>query len=222
MPIVDLHDPRFSQTLQLVEAARQQRLDEVRTLLNAGAPADGVIYQRYNAMHYAAEHGHVELAQALFDAGAVGFDPVMIRAEPALHRAVLFQRDAFALWLLDQPDPSFDPNRRNADGFTALHLLALHPAVPMNVVERLLHLGADPRLTTPVRYVPPEDSDLTVAADSLPAAPEIDLYQRPRDALDIARSMDAQVLLARLEHWVFQQPGSVPDPVTASSTRPRL
>lgn len=217
MPIIAPTDPRFPPTFALVEAARQNDAPLVQRWLDRGACADGLIYERFNALMYAAEHGNLAMGQALIAAGAVGHDPSMLRAQSAVYRAVLFKQDAFALWLLDQPDPSFDPNRRSADGWTVLHLLGLREDVPLPVLDRLLELGADPALLTPRVLHRDGPEDLDGRFDEL-----------PRNALSIARGFEVHAMVARLEQWALQHEPvdplatALPDPLAPRDSRARL
>ncbi|XP_049767599.1 speckle-type POZ protein-like [Schistocerca cancellata] len=126
---------------RLIKAAKQGTVDDVRTLLAAGADvgAREEDSTRRTALHYAAAEGHVEAARCLVEAGAE-MGARTSRGNTPLHRAA-WNGHAAVVRLLTAS--SADPNAWSEGGWTPLHDAAFNGHA--QAATALLLAGADRR-----------------------------------------------------------------------------
>ncbi len=107
--------------LELLEAVRQGREDEVRRLLDAGADVNFRDDHGRTALQVAAREGHAAIANVLVSNGASVSIPDANGSSALLYAATNGHAEILRLLL----DGGANVNARNADGGTALHKAAL-------------------------------------------------------------------------------------------------
>lgn len=126
---------------RLLAAARDGRVEVVRTLLQEGADVNAARGDGLTALHLAAEGGHEAVADALVAAGAAVDAGTRIGRYTPLHVAARGGHDAIVARLLEA---GAGPNAATMDsGVTALHLAAA-ASDGRATVTALLDRGADP------------------------------------------------------------------------------
>lgn len=127
-----------NRAMKLHEAARDGLIDEVTSLLDAGASADDADATGAAALHHAASNGHLAVAALLLDRGA----PVNRRdsaRQSALDWAIFDGRDNVALLLMER-GADFGADR---NGSTAVHWAAEgHAALLAALADRGAELNA--------------------------------------------------------------------------------
>ena len=123
----------------LADAARDGDLDRVRSLIQAGADVNAAHGDGMSALHWAAERGRREIAEALVHAGANVGAVTRIGDYTPLHLAARGGRaEVVELLLGAGADPSA---RTTTGGATPLHFASASGSVPST--ESLLDAGAD-------------------------------------------------------------------------------
>ena len=126
---------------ELLEAARDGDAAALRALLRAGADANAARGDGITALHLAAEHGHVEAARALLDAGAATGAGTRIGRYTPLHLAARAGHGEVVVLLLESGADARAAT--TTSGATALHLAA-GAVRGQRAVAALLAHGADP------------------------------------------------------------------------------
>jgi len=122
----------------VAEAAQRGDVEAVRTLLRDGADPNGAQPDGMTALHWAAVHDQVEVAQVLLYAGATLKTTTRLGGYTPLHLAGRAGNVAVTRALLEA---GADPNAYTATGVTAMHFAA--EANASDVIEVLLMHGAD-------------------------------------------------------------------------------
>ena len=130
----------------LCDAVENGNIDEVRSLLSAGADPNVVGEYTFTPLHRACHHGADEIVRILLDAGAkpdatfvVCPDMPSMGSMTALMSVVTEDKEKIVRLLVDA---GADPNRAREDGTTPMLLAALNGRTA--VVEMLLRAGAAP------------------------------------------------------------------------------
>ncbi|XP_049942875.1 ankyrin-3-like [Schistocerca serialis cubense] len=117
--------PEKEKNSRLIQAAKEDAVDELQTLLAAGADVrvrdEGE--RRWTALHWAAENGHEKTARCLVEGGAEVEATSINFQETPLHRAAYRGHEAVARLLLEA---GVEVDARNKTQSTPLHLAAYH------------------------------------------------------------------------------------------------
>ena len=150
----------------LVDAARDGRQDDVKSLLTSGTPPDVGNNRIGTPLYWAAEHGHREIAQLLIDAGADvnattfnGRTPLHVAATRPVAELLIVQRanieamdaqgntplmaqiesaEMASLLLINGASPL----NMNSTGVMALHLATGNPSLTKDLLDRGAPLNA--------------------------------------------------------------------------------
>ena len=153
---------------KLVEAAREGQAEELRELLAAGTPVDGVNAEGVDALTMAAAWGHVDLVDALIEAGAA---PNGSRgSRNPLSAACTMRQVASVRRLLEH---GADPNAGERPRFMVVDVLAeevsADPGNLLTPAEPLSHrLVGDQVVSSIGRFE--DGNEVTVFESSFPAA----------------------------------------------------
>jgi ankyrin repeat protein len=129
----------------LADAAMRQDVDAVRGLIARGADPDAAHGDGMTALHWAAQHGDVEIAGLLLDAGADTETRTRLGGHTPLHVA---SRSAQELTVTALLVAGADPAAVTTTGATALHFVAASGSA--GAVSALLDHGADADVREPV------------------------------------------------------------------------
>lgn len=124
----------------VADAARDDRVEEVRSLLQSGADVNAPHGDGMTALHWAAENGNTELAGLLLDAGADVTAVTRLADYTALHLASQRGRLGVAERLIDAGADV--EAKTSTGGVRPLHFAAA--AGSTDLVEALLAAGAEP------------------------------------------------------------------------------
>lgn len=122
----------------LADAAMRGDLDAVRELLKQGADVNAAHGDGMTALHWAADHGNVEMARILAYAGAELDALTRVGGHTPLHVATASGNGAVAVALVAA---GADPRATTSTGVTPLHFAARAGSV--DAIEALLARGAD-------------------------------------------------------------------------------
>ena len=127
---------------KLVEAAREGRAEELRELLAAGTPVDGVNAEGVDALTMAAAWGHVELVDVLIEAGAAPNGSKGSR-NPLSAACTMRQVESVRRLL----EHGADPNARSDDATPIMQVATAEATTGesacLELVSRLAEGGAD-------------------------------------------------------------------------------
>jgi len=129
----------------LIEAARAGNAVIIAALVADGVDVNQAASDGATALHFAVEHGDVELAALLLDAGAA----VALRTRNGVTPLALAALNGDASMVDALLDHGADPNALSSEGESALMLAALNGRP--ETVALLLERGADPNVIEPYR-----------------------------------------------------------------------
>ena len=129
----------------LADAAMREDVQTVRALLAQGADPDTAHGDGMTALHWAAQHGNVEIVTLLLDAGADRGARTRLGAHTPLHVASRSARGTATAALLEA---GADVNAVTTTGAMPLHFAAASGSA--DAVSALLDHGADPDAREPV------------------------------------------------------------------------
>ncbi|XP_046980168.1 poly [ADP-ribose] polymerase tankyrase-1-like [Schistocerca americana] len=188
--------PEKEKNSRLIQAAKEDAVDELQTLLAAGADvgARDEGKDRWTTLHWAATRGHVKAARCLVEGGADVDARCSSWQETPLHRAAINGHEAVAQLLLEA---GAEVDARNKTQSTPLLLAAYHGR---EAVVRLLlaatpyHNARDQWGETPLHNAAQKGHEGVVSALLEAGADRSSRNNQGKTPLDLARQKDHQQL----------------------------